>query len=194
MPRVGSSRRSTSTENRAVAPTDFDQYCVTTPSDPRLPGGGNKRICGLYDVKPGKFGQVDNIVVHASRFGKQSEIYNGVNVSVSARHAGYSLAALDGPAGQDPDEVLAEYGVDVPAPVHFEVVENDAEKVRDVLVSLGGVSLLIGSLVYLVAAAVDGGATVSGRAPNEMATVLVSVVRTDGSSLPQPAMSASQVH
>ena len=42
--------------NEAVTPADFNPYCITTPVDPRLPGGGGQQVCGLYDVVPGKFG------------------------------------------------------------------------------------------------------------------------------------------
>ncbi len=44
------------TQNRATAPTDYDDYCITAPVDARLPGGGGNQICGLYDVTPAKFG------------------------------------------------------------------------------------------------------------------------------------------
>jgi hypothetical protein len=73
------------TSNIALSPADFDPYCVTAPSDPRLPGGGGNQICGLYDVKPAQFGNVNNLVTTASTFGKQTEIYNGADVLVNAR-------------------------------------------------------------------------------------------------------------
>ena len=82
----------TATQNRAVTPADFDEYCVTAPADPRLPGGGGQPICGLADVRPERFGQVDNVIVHSSRFGDQSEVYNGFTLSMNARHQGYILA------------------------------------------------------------------------------------------------------
>ena len=44
-------------QNVAVTPADFDPYCITTPVDPGLPGGGGQEVCGLYDVSPEKFGQ-----------------------------------------------------------------------------------------------------------------------------------------
>src|SRR5205814_5265565 len=50
------------TDNLAVTPADYDSYCVTAPSDARLPGGGGYQVCGLFDVKPAKFGQVNNLV------------------------------------------------------------------------------------------------------------------------------------
>jgi hypothetical protein len=73
------------TSNTAVSPSDFDSYCVTAPIDPRLPGGGGNQICGLYDVKPAQFGNVNNLVTQASAFGKQTEVYNGIDVLLNAR-------------------------------------------------------------------------------------------------------------
>jgi hypothetical protein len=78
----------TITDNLAVTPADYDPYCVTVPSDPRLPGGGGSQLCGLYDIVPSKFGQVDELVTSASTFGKQRELYNGADVTVSARLRG----------------------------------------------------------------------------------------------------------
>src|SRR4051812_32310184 len=71
--------------NRAVSPSDFSPYCITAPSDPRLPGGGGNQICGMYDVNPDKFGQVNNVVEHAATFGEQSDVYTGADFSISAR-------------------------------------------------------------------------------------------------------------
>jgi hypothetical protein len=73
------------TDNRAVAAADFDSYCVMAPVDDRLPGGGGYELCGLYDVSSTKFGLTDNLVTLASNYGRQTEIYNGVDVTVSAR-------------------------------------------------------------------------------------------------------------
>jgi hypothetical protein len=73
------------TDNLAVTPADYDTYCVTAPSDTRLPNGGGYQICGLYDVKPAKFGQVDNLVTRAKNFGDRSQVYNGVDISANAR-------------------------------------------------------------------------------------------------------------
>ena len=50
------------TDNLRVTPADYDPYCITAPVDRRLPGGGGNQLCGLYDVKPALFGQVDNMV------------------------------------------------------------------------------------------------------------------------------------
>src|SRR5262249_17868288 len=37
----------TTTDNLDVAPSDFQTYCVTAPTDSRLPNGGGFQVCGL---------------------------------------------------------------------------------------------------------------------------------------------------
>jgi hypothetical protein len=80
----------TVSHNLAVTPSDFDPYCFTAPVDARLPVSG-QLICGLYDINPAKFGQVNTLVTAASKFGKQTEVWNGVDVNLSARlpHAAF---------------------------------------------------------------------------------------------------------
>ena len=73
------------TDNQRVAPSDYDPYCVTAPVDPRLPDGGGYKICGLYDIRPDKFGQTDNVVTLDRHFGQQTEVYDGVDILVNAR-------------------------------------------------------------------------------------------------------------
>lgn len=73
------------TDNLRVTSADYDQYCVTAPADPRLPGGGGNQICGLYDIKPAKFGQVDELQTFASNFGEQSDSFNGVEATMNWR-------------------------------------------------------------------------------------------------------------
>ena len=68
-----------------MTPADYDPFCVTAPRDGRLPNGGGEQICGLYEISRERFGRVDNLVVHASDFGKYSEVYDGVDVNVDAR-------------------------------------------------------------------------------------------------------------
>jgi hypothetical protein len=72
-------------DNLAVTPADYDSFCITAPVDPRLPDGGGNEICGLYDIKPVKFGQVQESVTLAKDFGKRTEVYNGVDIGVNAR-------------------------------------------------------------------------------------------------------------
>jgi len=73
------------TDNVLVGPEDFDQYCITAPTNSRLPGGGGERICGLLDTKPAKFGQVQNVVRLDSSYGGQSEVFDGIDMTFNAR-------------------------------------------------------------------------------------------------------------
>jgi hypothetical protein len=72
------------TDNRAVGPGDFDPYCITVPVDARLADSG-KAMCDLYDVRPAKFGQIDNYVTASDNFGTQTDHYNGVDFTIDAR-------------------------------------------------------------------------------------------------------------
>ena len=77
------------TDNVLVEPGDFDPYCVTAPLDPRLPDGGGYEVCGLYDVAPGKFGQVRNEIIRADPTGYTMEqVFDGLDVSVNSRVSG----------------------------------------------------------------------------------------------------------
>jgi hypothetical protein len=73
------------TDNLRVTPGDFDEFCITAPTDARLPGGGGNRLCGLYDLRPALFGQTDNLARPASDFGELTRVYNGVDLTVNAR-------------------------------------------------------------------------------------------------------------
>jgi carboxypeptidase family protein len=76
----------TTTQNQAYTAADYDPYCITLPGDSRLPGGGGNQICGLYDLKPGSFGRpANNLVQQASTFGKQTELFNGFDLTLNAR-------------------------------------------------------------------------------------------------------------
>jgi hypothetical protein len=73
-------------DNRAESPEDFDPFSITAPRDPRLPNGGGYVISGLYDIKPDRFGRpASEILTTASKFGKQTEVWNGVDLSLNAR-------------------------------------------------------------------------------------------------------------
>ena len=54
--------------------------------DSRLPGNvSGTQFCGIYDVKPAKFGLVDNLRTQADHYGKMSEVFDGVDVTIGAR-------------------------------------------------------------------------------------------------------------
>jgi hypothetical protein len=74
-------------DNTATTAADYDPFCVTLPStNSRLPGAGQQR-CGYFDIKPSLFGRVDNLRTLASNYGRRSEIYNGVDLTLTARFA-----------------------------------------------------------------------------------------------------------
>jgi hypothetical protein len=73
-------------DNRTLSASDFDTFCVTAPTDSRLPGGGGYEVCGLYDLKQERFGlPSNNLVTFSDNYGKQIQHFNGVDFSVNAR-------------------------------------------------------------------------------------------------------------
>ena len=72
-------------DNTLVSPGDYDPFCVTAPIDARIPGGGGNRICGLFDLKPSKVGQVNTLRTYSDKYGAQIEHWNGVDVSAQVR-------------------------------------------------------------------------------------------------------------
>jgi Carboxypeptidase regulatory-like domain len=77
----------TTTDNLDVAPSDFTPFCITAPRDSRLPNGGGNQVCGLYDIVSTKFGvATNNLVTFVEKLGgKQTEVFNGVDIAVNAR-------------------------------------------------------------------------------------------------------------
>jgi len=75
------------TDNRLIGTSDHDPFCVTAPTDARLPDGGGQRICGLFDRTQASVGLTDNLVTLASNYGDQFEHWNGVDITMNARLA-----------------------------------------------------------------------------------------------------------
>ena len=73
------------TDNLAVTSADYDPYCITAPVDAQLPGGGGYEVCGLADVSPTKFGQVENLVTQASQFGPQTKSSDFIGFTFNTR-------------------------------------------------------------------------------------------------------------
>jgi hypothetical protein len=78
----------TASDNTLTAPSDYTTFSITTPQDPRLPGGGGQVISGLYDVNPNKFGKVFNYITNASNFGNEYAYFNGLDLSFNVRTTG----------------------------------------------------------------------------------------------------------
>ena len=105
------------TDNLAVGPGDFDPYCVTAPLHPDLPGGGGYQVCGLYDVKPAKFGQSNNLVVPASDFGKQTRVGDYLHLNLDSRFRKGALLRGGFNFGQQVDDSC--FVVDSPQALQF---------------------------------------------------------------------------
>jgi len=73
-------------DNQSVTAASFGSYCITAPTDSRLPTSG-QQICGLYDVTPALFGRQSNLITQASHYGKQTEVFQGVDVILTSRFA-----------------------------------------------------------------------------------------------------------
>src|SRR5439155_25088343 len=85
------------TADRPVSAADFDQFSITAPSDPRLPGGGGYAVSGLYNLKPAAFGRPsDNYITFANNYGKAINHWDGFDVTFKAR-VGSGLTLQAGP-------------------------------------------------------------------------------------------------
>ena len=82
-------------DNLAASAADFDEFCITAPTDSRLGPSSGRQICGLYDVRPALFGRVDNLVTQAANYGQQSQVYDGVVGHVHALSDGVRVLQLE---------------------------------------------------------------------------------------------------
>jgi len=70
-------------DNRAIGSEDFVTTTVNVPTDSRLPNSGG--TLSYYDLLPTSIRVPDSLTVGSSMFGGESEIYNGLDVTVDAR-------------------------------------------------------------------------------------------------------------
>lgn len=103
------------TDNTSVTSADYDTFCITAPSDGRLPKSGGYQVCGLADVKPAKFGQVTSLVTQASNFGTQKRTNDFFGVVLEARLARGMRVGGGVDSGRTVDDVC--FNVDSPAAV-----------------------------------------------------------------------------
>jgi hypothetical protein len=119
------------TTNLAVGPDDFDVFSITAPTDSRLQNGGGYPVAGLVNLKPSSFGRPsNNFQTRASKYGGQSEVFSGVDVTVNARPAAVTLAGGLSTGKVDTDncdlwaarpdlQVLSQAGNSVLTPVQY---------------------------------------------------------------------------
>jgi hypothetical protein len=74
------------TDNTLQAPSDFGQFAITAPADPRLPAEAQGRtISGLYNVNQNVASSVQTVQTLAEPYGTYSQTANGVLFNISAR-------------------------------------------------------------------------------------------------------------
>jgi carboxypeptidase family protein len=73
-------------DDLSVSPDDFDTFSITAPTDSRLGENSGQQLTGLYNLKPGAFGRpVRNYNTLSDEYGKMTEHWNGVDMTVAAR-------------------------------------------------------------------------------------------------------------
>lgn len=78
----------TFTDDTRFDASSYNYFCVTAPSDPRLPGGGGYQVCGVPDLKPEALaaaGPADNLIRFSDDFGGETNRYQGFDVNVEGR-------------------------------------------------------------------------------------------------------------
>jgi hypothetical protein len=74
------------TDNTRRGPGDYEQFTITAPSDPRLPGGGGYPIALSLVTQAGSDRGVQNYVTFETDFGPERESYwDGVDFTLNAR-------------------------------------------------------------------------------------------------------------
>jgi hypothetical protein len=73
------------TANQALSPSDYSPYCITTPSNSRLPGGGGQQLCGFFDLNANAQGRTSNLITAFDNYGNQSLVFTGVDIGLTAR-------------------------------------------------------------------------------------------------------------
>jgi hypothetical protein len=72
-------------DDLAVGPGDYNRFTLTAPTDSRLPDGGGYPLTA-FDMTPTAALRAQNtFVTLADNFGKQTEHFNGVNITLNAR-------------------------------------------------------------------------------------------------------------
>ena len=70
-------------DDRSVTAADYDRFTFPVPTDSRLPNGGGTLTA--FDLKPTAPTPQNLLVTLADNYGEQTEVFDGVNVSMQAR-------------------------------------------------------------------------------------------------------------
>jgi hypothetical protein len=78
----------TITDDLRFDANSYDYVCITAPSDPDLPGGGNYQVCGIPDLKQSVFAQglpANSLIRFSEDFGGETNLYQGFDVNIDGR-------------------------------------------------------------------------------------------------------------
>jgi len=78
----------TFTDDLRYDASSYDSFCITAPSDPDLPGGGNYQVCGVADLKPAVFAlnlPANSLIRSSADFGGETNMYQGFDVNLESR-------------------------------------------------------------------------------------------------------------
>jgi len=90
------------TEYQATPASAYDNYCVTAPTDSRLPGGGGNQICGFVDIKPQYLGVTpNNFVTAAKNLGDVVDVYTGYDINLNSRFGRGATASVGVSTGRE---------------------------------------------------------------------------------------------
>jgi hypothetical protein len=80
-------------QNLALDPSNFSPFSITAPVDPRLPDGGGYVVSDLWNINPAFFSvPASNFVTLSDNYGKQTEHWNGMDFTVTARPTNLMLS------------------------------------------------------------------------------------------------------
>jgi Carboxypeptidase regulatory-like domain len=115
-------------QNTAIPATGYDQYCVTPPASTAYPGFGGTQMCNLYDPQPQYRGAATYLVQKASNFGRETDVYTGIDAIVNARLHGLLLQG-----GVTAGHEVTNYCVQVNSPQDLFWVSNPSPGASSIL-------------------------------------------------------------
>ena len=110
----------TVTDNLALVPGDYDEFCLISPVDIRLGGTSGNQVCGLYDLNPAKRSVTpDSLRTSPDAYGTQTESWHGIDLTVNARLP-YRVTVSGGlSSGTEGNNTEACYVIDSPGVLRF---------------------------------------------------------------------------
>lgn len=110
----------TLTDNLALVPGDYDEFCITAPTDARLDGVSGSRICGLYDLSPAKrVVRPNNLITASKQYGSQRESWHGIDATINARLPFRTTVSGGLSSGTEGNDTEACFVVDSPGATRF---------------------------------------------------------------------------